>query len=182
MPVMKAWGVLHSVERYMAHHAPRKDRIGPSDKIPKHRGIGAMPRMRWAPHQPPRDHRCHHKHSPGLGLGNDSDSDSPLQGHSFKIWAENTSALSWMKNLIRFLMAILITYATPCILQGEHIPGEQNVGADRLSCPTLAPTWASVMAECPTAKLCWCCQVPPALLSALASAIASGSFEANVVK
>jgi hypothetical protein len=62
---------------------------------------------------------------------------APHGGHVFRIWADNTSALSWMKNtsrdtnpivlcLIRFLMAILIASGNPCILQGEHITGEQT--------------------------------------------------------
>jgi hypothetical protein len=71
---------------------------------------------------------------------------------------------------------------TPCILQGEYIPGEKNVGADRLSLPTLAPTWASVIVDCPEVKLCWRHQVPPRLLLALALTISSGSIEANVAK
>jgi hypothetical protein len=142
--------------------------------------------MRRPPHQPLGDHRCHHQHRPCLGLGQAFD--SPRW-----IWADNTSALSWMKNasndtnpiilcLIRFLMAILIASGTPCILQGEHIPGEHNMGADRLSRPTLAPTWASIMMECPTVKLCQRCQVPPTLLSALASTISSGLIKARVAK
>jgi hypothetical protein len=56
------------------------------------------------------------------------------------------------------------------------------MGADRLSRPTLAPTWASIMMECPVVKLCWGCQVPSALLSALASNIYSGLIKANFAK
>jgi hypothetical protein len=57
---------------------------------------------------------------------------APAGGHVFKIWAENTSALSCMKNtarntnpitrcLVRFLMAILVASRITCILQGQQI-------------------------------------------------------------
>jgi hypothetical protein len=109
----------------------------------------------------------------------------PAGGHVFKIRAENTSALSWMKNmarnnnpivrcLVRFLVAILLSSVIPCIPKGRHIPGEENVGANHISRPTLAPLWESGMEECPTVKLCWRCQVLSALLSALASTISLG--------
>jgi hypothetical protein len=110
---------------------------------------------------------------------------APTGGHIFRIWADNTSALSWLKNtsritkpivccLVYFLMAILIASGIPCILQGKHIPGAKNVGADRKSRSTIAPTWASLTVDCPTVKLFWNCQVPPGLLSALASTISLG--------
>jgi hypothetical protein len=118
---------------------------------------------------------------------------APTGGHVFRIWADNTSALSWLENTsrdtnpivlcrVRFLMAILVVSGIPCILQGEHIPGAQNMGADPLSRPTLLPIWASVIVACPMVKLCWRCQVPPVLLSDLASTISPGSIEANVAK
>jgi hypothetical protein len=79
----------------------------------------------------------------------------------FNIWADNTSTLSWMKNtvrdtnpispcLVRFFMAILVTSGIPCILQGEHTPVEEYVGADRMLHPTLVPSWESVY--CDSAK------------------------------
>jgi hypothetical protein len=60
---------------------------------------------------------------------------APAGGHIFRIWADNTSALSWLKNmsrdtnpivrcLVHFPVAVLITSGIPCILQGEHIQGE----------------------------------------------------------
>jgi hypothetical protein len=118
---------------------------------------------------------------------------APAGGHVFRIWADNTSAMSWLKNtsrdtnpifrcLVRFLKAVLIVSGIPCIIQGEHIPGDNNVGADRISRPTLAPTWASVMAACPEVRLCRRCQVLHGFLSALASTTYSGSIEANIAK
>jgi hypothetical protein len=117
----------------------------------------------------------------------------PARGHVFKFWAENTSALSWMENtardtnpivrcLIRFRMAILVASGIPCILQGQHTPGKENVEAGRLSRPTLEPSWESIMVECPAVKLFWPCQVPPTLLSTLALAISVGSIESSVAK
>jgi hypothetical protein len=79
-------------------------------------------------------------------------------------------------------MVILVTSGIHFILQGEHIPGEKNVGSNRLSRPTLALTWASFKADCPEVKLYRSCQVPPGLLSALASTISSGSIEAGFAK
>jgi hypothetical protein len=60
---------------------------------------------------------------------------APAGGHVFKIWADNTSTLSWMKNtdwntnsivgcLVRFLMAILFATSIPYIPQGHHITGK----------------------------------------------------------
>jgi hypothetical protein len=59
---------------------------------------------------------------------------APTGGHIFRIWADNTSALFWLKNksrdinpivscLIYFIMAILVTSGIPCTLQGEHTQG-----------------------------------------------------------
>jgi hypothetical protein len=128
-----------------------------------------------------------------LALAWETTATAPAGGHIFRIWANNTSALSWIKNtsrdtnpiihcLICFLMAILIKPGIPCILQGEHIPDEKNVGAGRLSHPTLAPMWVSILADCPEVKLCRSCQVPPGLLSTLASTIYSGSIDGNIAK
>jgi hypothetical protein len=118
---------------------------------------------------------------------------APVGGHVFRIWADNKSTLSWLKNtlrdtnpivrcLVRFLMAILVASGIPCILQDEHIPGENNVGADWLSHPTLAPTWAFVIGACSKVKLFRRCQLLHGLLSALASTISSGLIETNVEK
>jgi hypothetical protein len=74
---------------------------------------------------------------------------TPAGRHIFRIWADNTSTLSWLENtsrdtnpivrcLIHFLMAILIASGITCIIQDEHIPGAKNVGAGRLSHPTIA--------------------------------------------
>jgi hypothetical protein len=90
---------------------------------------------------------------------------APVGGYVFNICANNTPALSWMKNmvhdtnptvyfLVRFLMEILVTSGVPCILQSEHIPGEENVGAEHLPRPTMAPAWASITMACPAVKLC----------------------------
>jgi hypothetical protein len=84
--------------------------------------------------------------------------------HIFRICADNTSALSWTRNmardtnsivrcLVRFIVTILVASGIPCILQGKHIPGEENVGANRLSRSTLAPSQEYVLAACPAVKL-----------------------------
>jgi hypothetical protein len=180
MLAMNVWGVLRSLERSMAPHTPRNGGRGFPDESSQHSGIRAMPRLRRDSHQPTRAHRRHHKCSPDIGLGNNSV--RTYRGHIFRIWADNTSALSWLKNtscdtnpifccLVRFLMATLVASGIPCIIQGEHIPGEKNVGADRLFHPTLSPTWASIIADCPQVNLWWRCHLPPGLLSALASTI-----------
>jgi hypothetical protein len=71
---------------------------------------------------------------------------APAGGHIFRIWAYNTSVLSWLKNtsrdtnpivrcLIHFLMAMLIASGIPCILQGEHLQYQARRMWEPIGCP-----------------------------------------------
>jgi len=94
--------------------------------------------------------------------------------------SDNMSALSWMKHaartkkkpvcrLARFLQALLTYYPLPIRVQGDHIKGDESTVADLLSQFSLAPHWASVIAQTsPTLDLSKACQVPQELLSKLA--------------
>jgi len=96
------------------------------------------------------------------------------------VLSNNTSALSWMKHgartkkkpvrqLARFLQALLTYCPLPILVQGDHIKGNENTVADLLSRFSLAPHWASVIAQTsPTLDLSKACQVPQELLSKLA--------------
>jgi len=74
------------------------------------------------------------------------------------ILADNTSALSWMqhaartkrpavRNLARFLQALLTHCPLPIRLQGKHLPGKKHIIADLLSRFLLAPSWGSVIEQ-----------------------------------
>jgi hypothetical protein len=80
-------------------------------------------------------------------------------------------------------MAIPVASGIPYFIQGKHIPGEEDVGGgDRLSRPALVPSWESVIVACPEVKLWRPCQVPPVLLSTLASTLSPGSIAASDAK
>jgi len=99
------------------------------------------------------------------------------------VLSDNTSALSWMKHaartkkkpvcrLARFLQALLTYYPLPIRVQGDHIKGDESTVADLLSQFSLAPHWASVIAQTsPTLDLSKACQVPQELLFDLNAAI-----------
>ena len=105
------------------------------------------------------------------------------------VLADNTSALSWMqhaartkrpavRNLARFLQALLTHCPLPIRLQGNHLPGKENIIADLLSRFLLAPSWGSVIEQTsPTLDRSKPCRVPRVLLSKLARLLRS---EANV--
>jgi len=106
-----------------------------------------------------------------------------------KVLANNTSALSWMqhaartkrpavRNLARFLQALLTHCPLPLCLQGKHLPGKEHTIADLLLCFLLAPLWGSVIEQTsPTPDCSKPCQVPRALLSQLTRLLMSDANE-----
>ena len=105
------------------------------------------------------------------------------------VLANNTSALSWMqhaartkrpavRNLARFLQALLTHCPLPIRLQGKHLPGKENIIADLLSRFLLAPSWGSVIEQ--TSQTLDCskpCRGPRALLSQLVRLLRSDANE-----
>jgi len=74
-----------------------------------------------------------------------------------------------VRRLVRFLQALLTYCPLPVRVQGDHIKGDENTVEDLLSRFSLAPHWASVIAQTsPTLDLSKACQVPQELLSKLA--------------
>ena len=74
-----------------------------------------------------------------------------------------------VRRLACFLQALLTYCPLPIRVQGNHIKGDENTVADLLSRFSLAPHWASVIAQTsPTLDLSKACQVPQELLSKLA--------------
>ena len=102
-----------------------------------------------------------------------------------KVLSNNTSALAWMKHaartkkkpvrqLVRFLQALLTYCPLPIRVHGDHIKGDKNTVADLLSQFSLAPHSASVIAQTsPLLDLSKACQVPQELLSKLAPKLSS---------
>jgi hypothetical protein len=83
----------------------------------------------------------------------------PEGGHIFAIFADNTSALSWLHYasrshrpavccLAQFTSALLFASGFQGKVQGCHLAGKLNRGADALSRCQQFPTWASAMAQC----------------------------------
>jgi len=105
------------------------------------------------------------------------------------VLADNTSALSWMqhaartkrpavRNLARFLQALLTHCPLPIRLQGNYLPGKENIIADLLSRFLMAPSWGSVIEQTsPTLDCSNPCRVPCALLSQLARLLRSDANE-----
>ena len=105
------------------------------------------------------------------------------------VLAYDTSALSWMqhaartkrpavRNLARFLQALLTHCPLPIRLQGKHLPGKENIIADLLSRFLMAPSWGSVIVQSsPTLDCSNPCRVPCALLSQLARLLRSDANE-----
>ncbi|MGH7974573.1 MAG: hypothetical protein ACREBR_03520 [bacterium] len=111
-------------------------------------------------------------------------------GHIVRVQADNTSALSWMKfaarshslpvrRLVRFLSALLLCTDFPCKMEGSHIKGSENVGADALSRLTPFPTWDSAISECSPLGVCQAYQIPCRLLFAISSIASSTKIEAQ---
>jgi hypothetical protein len=105
----------------------------------------------------------------------------PAGGHRIMAVADNTSALSWLRyaartkrppvrRLARFLVAFLSHpfAATNLRVQGRHIPGPMNTGADLLSRFELAASWDSVTQQCPPLRPLRTCLIPRELLASLA--------------
>jgi hypothetical protein len=112
------------------------------------------------------------------------------QQHIIEVLTDNTSALSWMqrsarsrrpdvRNMARFLQAI-ITYSTLTLrVQGDHIAGKLNTEADRLSrFTTSTQSWASVITpETQALETCTVFLVQSELLTILSSMIDNSASE-----
>jgi hypothetical protein len=94
-------------------------------------------------------------------------------GHIIDVIANNTSALSWLRyaaqshsipvrNLAYFCHGLLLFSQTSDFLkiQGQHLAGKENMAADALSRPEIAPTIASAIAQFCQLKTCHACQLP----------------------
>jgi hypothetical protein len=104
------------------------------------------------------------------------------------VLSNNTSALSWMKHaartkkkpvrrLARFPQTLLTYCPLPIRVEGNHIKGDENSVADLLSQFSLAPHWASVIAQTSqTLDISRACQVPQELLSKLALLLRSDGY------
>ena len=112
-------------------------------------------------------------------------------GHILLALADNTSALSWLRyatrtkrppvrRLARFLTAFLASPFLALVLrvQGKHLPGLLNEGADLLSRFEKAPSWESAINQCSHLKHLRTCQLPPELLSILSTILGSEQTEA----
>jgi hypothetical protein len=105
-------------------------------------------------------------------------------GYIVALFADNTSALSWMRyaarshrpvvrELSRFLMALTLACPISFKLSGKHIQGVKNNGADALSRPWEYPTWACATKQQSQLVDCQAYRVPSELLSTIASIISS---------
>ena len=114
----------------------------------------------------------------------------PPGGHRLIAKADNTSALSWLRyasrtkrapirRLARLLTAFLCHPLVVNLLrvQGQHIAGVVNVGADNLSRFELSGSWAAIMANCPNLNPLRVCLLPRELLSLLIAALSSEQTE-----
>jgi hypothetical protein len=123
-----------------------------------------------------------------LAMSHKNDPDRK-QHHIVKIWADNTSALSWMahaartkrplvRRLARFLQALLTFAPVDFQFQQDHIAGKLNDTADALSRFSRAKSWASVIALCPSDLTnLQPYRVPRKLLSAIQRTLDSDSIE-----
>jgi hypothetical protein len=114
----------------------------------------------------------------------------PPGGHSLLVRADNTSALSWLHYATRTKrapvrrLARLLTFflSHPNIVnllrvQGLHLAGDANVGADNLSRFELSGSWAAIMDNCPNLRNLRVCLLPRKLLSLLIAAYSSPQTE-----
>jgi hypothetical protein len=106
-----------------------------------------------------------------------SDTATPPGGHRLASIADNTSALSWLlysgrttrppiRRLARFLLAFL-AHPFPAAnlrIQGKHLPGKHNTGADLLSRFEKAPSWESAIQQFSPLKTLRTCLIPQELL------------------
>lgn len=108
----------------------------------------------------------------------------PPGGHILMSRADNTSALSWLlyatrtrRPLVRRLAALLIAFLSHPLpaeflaVQGTHIKGELNTGADVLSRFKPHPSWESVMEAHPPLQSLPVFPLPRKLLSLLAGVL-----------
>ena len=112
-------------------------------------------------------------------------------GHRILSVADNTSALSWLRyasrtrrppvrRLARFLLGFL-SHPFPSLhvrVQGKHLEGIKNVGADFLSRFEKAPSWESAIAQCSDLKTLRTCRLPRELLWILSSLLTAERTEA----
>jgi hypothetical protein len=105
---------------------------------------------------------------------------APPGGHIFAVFADNTSALSWLRyasrshrpnvsRLARFTSALLFASGFQGRVQGRHLSGRLNRGADALSRCRTYPTWASATEQCSQLSTCTTFRLPHELLSFLGS-------------
>ena len=114
----------------------------------------------------------------------------PVGGHIFAVFADNTSALSWLRyasrshcpnvrQLARFVSALLFASSFQGKVQGKHLAGVANRGADALSRCRKYPTWACATRRCSHLLTCQAYHLPRRLFLLLAS-ITSGTRTAEV--
>jgi hypothetical protein len=114
---------------------------------------------------------------------------APIGGHIFAVFADNTSALSWLRyasrshrpnvrRLARFTSALLFASGFQGKVQGRHLAGRLNRGADALSRCLLYPTWASATEQCSLLSKCTTFRLPHELLSLLGSMTSDRPTEA----
>jgi hypothetical protein len=107
-----------------------------------------------------------------------------LGGEILAVLADNTSALSWMRHasrshsppvrrLARCLSALLLASPLQVAASGAHIPGRENVAADRLSRVNEYPSWASVTNNLSHLATLPAYRLPHSLLSLLSSTIST---------
>jgi hypothetical protein len=125
----------------MVRHMPIKGCHGFPDEIINQRGIRAAPRMRWPPHKP--------LELIGFIINAILDLDwattmiATARGHLFKVWVQNTSALSWTKKMARDTNPIvrclirLLKGHPHCILNPLHHPGVTHTGGRK--CGSYSP-------------------------------------------
>jgi hypothetical protein len=106
---------------------------------------------------------------------------SPVGGHIFAVFADNTSALSWRRyasrshrpnvcRLAQFVSALLFASGFQGKVQGKHLTGLANRGADALSRCRKYPTWACATRRC-SHLLLELSSVPPAARALFASSL-----------
>jgi hypothetical protein len=109
-------------------------------------------------------------------------------GHIFAVFADNTSALSWLRyasrshrpnvrQLARFVSALLFASGFQGKVQGKHLAGVANRGADALSRCRQYPTRACATRRCSHLSTCQAYRLPRKLSLLLASITSSTRTE-----
>ena len=115
-----------------------------------------------------------------------------IGGEILAVLADNTSALSWMKHasrshrppvrrLARCLSALFLASPVQAAVSGSHIPGKDNVAADRLSRVNEYPTWPCVIAGLSHLQHLPAYRLPHRLLSLLSSTVSEASLAEEFV-